>query len=162
MQTKFRFPGSADYAFAEIVTAEGGMYDNQRELRDIDDNFLMLVADVLRRGCAFAQVAQVANQVVQESYQPSYAPPQEAQAYSPPTPAYNAPQSGYQESQYQSQPAPAGPPPGQNAPLCQLHGQPAEYKPAGTSKRTGKAYSAFWACAMGDNNCTRASNFPRL
>lgn len=170
MKTTFRFPGSVEYAFAEIETSEGSVYDNERELRDISDNFLSLVGDVLRRGCGMVALAPVATTVVQDSAPPSWgdgasapewasAPPQEAQGYPAPPQGGYAPQSAYQSPPqgYQTPQAP----PGQQAPMCQMHQRPAEYKPAGVSKRTNKPYSAFWVCATGDNNCTRASNFPK-
>lgn len=35
----------------------------------------------------------------------------------------------------------------QNPPLC-AHGQPAKFVAGGISKKTGRAYRAFWACAQ--------------
>lgn len=39
----------------------------------------------------------------------------------------------------------------QDAPLCD-HGQPRKFVPAGTSKKTGQPYQAFWACQHPDRN----------
>ncbi len=31
-------------------------------------------------------------------------------------------------------------------PVCEMHDTPKKHVPAGTSKRTGKEYNAFWVC----------------
>lgn len=175
MKTTFRFPGSAEYSYAELETTPGGVPDNARELRDVDAVFLNLVGNVLAQGCSLVALGVLQPQVIEETgpqgydgaSAPQWAPqaPQEAQAYSAPPQQYNAPQNGYQAPQgaYQPQAVQNQPntPPGVQAPACQYHQRPAEYKPAGTSKKTGRPYNAFWCCANGDNDCTRASNFPR-
>lgn len=161
MKTKFRFPG-AEYAFAELETTEGSVFDNSRELRDVDDNFLSLVGNVLSRGCALTATGPLGPTVVEESGAPEYAheTPNQHQGYQGAPQGYYQPQNGYQgqAGAYQNNPPV---PPGQNAPICQYHQRPAEFKPGGVSQRTGKPYDAFWTCAAGDRNCTKASNFPR-
>lgn len=173
MQTTFRFPGSSDYAYAQITTSEGSPQDNARELRDVDEAFLNIVGNLLSTGCAMVAMGPLQPQVIQ---QPAYqqpqeapqwlaAPPQEAQGYSVPPQGYNppqnapqAPQGAYQQPQYA--PQQVNTPPGQSAPLCGLHGQPATFKAAGVSQRTGKSYTAFWSCPQRDSACNKASNFP--
>ena len=178
MKTTFRFPGSAEYSYAELETTPGSVPDNARELRDIDSAFLSLVGNVLAQGCGLVALGPLGPQVVADN-DPHYlmttpdgavTPPwasQEAQGYSgSPQQAY-APQNGSQGYQGYQQPqqyaAPAAPPspPGQQVPMCQMHGQPATFKPGGVSKASGKPYDAFWACSANNRDCTRASNFPR-
>lgn len=168
MEVVFRLPGNSEYSYAEIRVDGSSPMDIMRTLRDVDGAFLSAVGNALTQGCSMVALGALQPQVVAEYDEPaqaqnaSYAS-QEAQAYNPaPQQAYasqNAPQGYGQQPQYQQQ-APSGPPPGQQPPICAQHGQPAEYKPAGFSKRTNKPYNAFWACAKGDNSCTRASRFP--
>ena len=37
-------------------------------------------------------------------------------------------------------------------PVCKVHGNTMSLRPAGTSKKTGKPYPAFWACTFKDVN----------
>lgn len=176
MKTTFRFPGSAEYAFAELETTPGSVPDNARELRDIDAAFLALVGNVLSEGCTLVALGPLRPQVIQETWNdaasmPEWAsqPPQEAQGYTQTPQAYNTPQNapqggygGYQnqapQQNYQQQ---AQTPPGQQAPVCQHHRQAATFKPGGVSRTTNRPYDAFWACSANDRNCTKASNFPK-
>lgn len=178
MKTIFRFPGSAEYAFAELHTTEGSVFDNARELRDVDPNFLTEVGRVLQDGCTMVALGPLKPQVVEQNgpqqwndtaSAPQWAQngSQEAQGYtSAPQQAYApqaAPQGYTQHVPTQQYPAPQQPmsPPGQQPPVCQRHGQAATYKPGGTSRTTGRPYDAFWACSANDRDCTKASNFPK-
>lgn len=53
-------------------------------------------------------------------------------------------------------PAQAAPAPAANAPMCD-HGQPMKLVPAGVSKKTGKPYPGFYACAnpSRDHQCSK-------
>lgn len=57
--------------------------------------------------------------------------------------------------------APAAPEPAApgNAPLCD-HGQPMKLIPAGVSKKTGKPYPGFYACANPDRNSQCKKTYP--
>lgn len=45
----------------------------------------------------------------------------------------------------------------QAAVVCK-HGEPAKFVPAGVSKKTGKPYRAFYACARRENECDFRAN----
>lgn len=153
MKIEFRFPGTAEYSYASLWTTEGSPFDNHRELRDVSDDLLLEVGNILKRGCAMTAVAVLNPQVVNEeaptwpseptwnSEEAQNAPQayQAQQPYQAAPPAYQPPQQAYSAPQ-----APQAAPPGQQAPVC-AHG-PAKLVPAGISKSTGNAYGAFWAC----------------
>lgn len=162
MKIEFRFPGSAEYSYASLWTTEGSPGDNARELRDVDDDLLLKVGDVLKRGCAMTAIAVLSPQIVVEEspWQPeeaqngaqAYQAPQAYQsappAWQPPQEAAQPPQQAWQTQQQawqapQQQQAPQGPPPGP-IPTC-AHG-PKKWVPAGLRKSDGNPYSAFWAC----------------
>lgn len=184
MQTTFRFPGSADYSYAELVTSPGSVGDNRREIGDLDAQFMSAVGNALTLGCSLVAMGALQPHVIEETQEPTWnnpatvpewaaQPPQEAQTYSTPPQQYNQPQNGYQAPQggYQQQPQYQGyqtqpqnahqAPPGRTAPNCQRHGMSANLKPGGVSKRTNKPYDAFWVCAANDQDCTKASSFPK-
>lgn len=56
-------------------------------------------------------------------------------------------------------PAPVQAEPAGNAPLCD-HGQPMKLVPAGVSKKTGKPYPGFYACANPDRNSQCKKTYP--
>lgn len=109
---------------------------------------------------------QEAQAALPVSYQGSYVTqppgsyvPQPYQGY--PQQGQQLPTSVQAQDGRYAQPQAAQNPPGVQGPVCQRHGQAAKLKPGGISQRTGKPYNAFWTCASGDNECTKASNFPR-
>jgi hypothetical protein len=182
LQVTVRLPGKEPYSYVEIVTANDSPQACSRELRDVDDNLLTLAAKVLNDGQLALNLAPLNPRPIEDPSQgampepawndapsmPDWAQaPQEAQGYSQPQYQPQAqpqgfqqqfqPQQGYQQPAQQSM----GNPPGQQAPFCSQHGQPAKLVPGGISRNTKQPYSAFWACSAGDNNCTKASRFPK-
>lgn len=162
MEIVFRIPTGREYAYVEVRVDGPSPADIMRTMRDIDGNFLSLMSNLLEQGCSMVATGPLGPTVVEESGAPEYAyeTPNQPQGYQGAPQGYYQPQNGYQgqAGAYQSNPPV---PPGQNAPICQYHQRPAEFKPGGVSQRTGKPYDAFWTCAAGDRNCTKASNFPR-
>ena len=75
----------------------------------------------------------------------------------PPQPAWSAPAATPVDDPWGSAPPaaePAGP-----APMCD-HGQPMKLVPAGVSKKTGKPYPGFYACANPDRNSQCKKTYP--
>lgn len=188
----FRIPGSVPYSHADIEVSGASAPDLYRELNDFNEQLMATIGRTLATMNTVASTTNAVGSIGEglggtvvpspdsppwpaepapyngggyegqqppvTAWQPNQPPAWQQQA--PPAPP--AWQQQAPPAQQWGQQAPQGPPPGVQAPICARHGKPASMKPAGISAKTKNPYNAFWKCDVGDNDCTRASNFPKI